>query len=304
MSVTSLCGGALATAVLVGCAGTPAYADVGSVGPSGRLVIVQAVPRDALDVTIDGHSLSSDSAVGAVLGPVTVAAGRHRVGFTDASGNVRLTSMVEVAPGSSSDVVVHLPASVGGAPVVNAYRTPRAPIAPGKARVLIAHTATVAPADVRVDGKVVFHDIANGEYATADLAQGEHTVALLPAGLTTNPILGPLHVDLKAGTVTMVYAVGNPRDESMNVISHTAVLSSNGAAVPETIDTGSAGLAAPLTVHPFRGGVPRRVDAAAATASGAPWQLAPPVLVLAGLGIFLGIFLAARPRRRGPLRSG
>jgi hypothetical protein len=300
MSVKSLFAVALTTAVLIGYAGTPSYADAGPVGPSGRLVIVQAVPRDALDVTIDGHALGNDSAVGTVLGPVTVAAGRHRVDFTDASGDLRLTSMVEVASGSSSDVVVHLPAEVGGAPVVNAYRTPRAPIAPGRARVLIAHTATVAPADVRVDGKVVFHDIANGEFATADVAAGEHTVALLPAGLTTSPILGPLHVDLKAGTVTMVYAVGNPRDNSMNVISHSAAISSNGAIVPQTIDTGSAGLAAGISAHPFR--VHAAVPATSAAPTGASRLVPSLALLLAAL--VAGVSLVARTRRRGQIRPG
>ena len=52
--------------------------------------------------------------------------------------------------------MLHLPASVGGDAVVTAYPTPVEPIGPGKARVLVAHTATVAPADVQVDGKVVF----------------------------------------------------------------------------------------------------------------------------------------------------
>ena len=296
MFVKSLTVAALTTGVLIGYVGTPSYAGAGSTGSSGRLVIVQAVPRDALDVTIDGRSLGGASAVGAVLGPVTVAAGRHRVGFTDASGAVRLTSMVSVTPGSSSDIVVHLPAQVGGDPVVNAYRTPRAPIAPGKARVLIAHTATVAPADVRVDGKVVFHDIANGEFATADLAAGRHVVALLPAGLRTTPILGPLRVDLSAGTVTMVYAVGNPRDRSMNVISHTAVLSSNGSVVPQTIDTGSAGLAASVTVHPFRAHASGPISATASLDRATPRLLSPPVRS-AGAGRAPGRVRGHRPGR-------
>jgi Domain of unknown function (DUF4397) len=307
MSVISRIVVALTTGLLLTGAGTSAYAGVDSVGRSGRLVIVQAVPRDALDITVDGHSLGTDSAVGAILGPVTVTAGRHRVAFTDASGNLRLTSTVDVAPGSSSDIVVHLPAQVGGKPVINAYRTPRSPIAPGKARVLIAHTATVAPADVRVDGKVVFHDIANGEYATADLAAGAHTVALLPAGLTTTPILGPLHVDLKAGTVTMVYAVGNPRDKSMNVISHTAVLSSNGAVVPESIDTGSAGLAAPVVVHPFR---VVRHGAVTTTRTSDSWGLSSVVALvvlvaaLAVAGLRSNLLGPPRPRRRRQIRPG
>ena len=291
----------IAATVGVAGLGTPSLADAGPASSTGRLVIVQAVPRDSLDVMVDGHAIRKDAAVGAVLGPVAVSAGRHEVRFSDASGRVRLTSTVEVTPGSSSDIVVHLPAQLHGAPVVNAYRTPRAPIAPGKARVLIAHTATVAPADVRVDGTVVFRDIANGEYATADVAAGAHSVALLPTGVTSKPILGPLHVDLKAGTVTMVYAVGTPRDGSMNVITHTAALGSNGAVVPKSIDTGQAGLAAGWAVHPFHASASR---AEAAEQAGAPrvrtWWL-----TIVG-GVLLGSATLPALRRRValPRRSG
>jgi MYXO-CTERM domain-containing protein len=241
---------AAGVAVLVVSTTTPVHAEPAQT--SGRLVIIQAVPKQALDVTVDGRTVTDAAHVGDVVGPLSVSPGSHQVEFADASGGLHLVSRVDVASGSSSDIVVHLPAAPHGAPMVNSYSTPRKPIAPGKARVLIAHTATVAPADVRVDGQVVFRDIANGEYATADVAAGDHSVALLPAGLDTDPILGPLDVNLPAGTVTMVYAVGTPRDHSMNVISHTARVGSNGAIVPSTIDTGRAGLAAHVAVHPFR----------------------------------------------------
>ena len=239
----------LAAIGLVG-AVAPAGAASSSHAPAGRLVLVQALPSESLAVSIDGHTVDRDSSTGAVLGPYSVSPGAHRVEFSG-TGGVHLVSMVDVSAGSSRDVVVHLPAQVGGSPVVNTYRTPLAPIGPGKARVLIAHTATVAPADVRVDGTVVFHDIANGEYATADLAAGSHSVALLPAGVDGHPILGPLQLSLQPGTVTMVYAVGNPRNRSMNVILHQTALTSNGATAPESIDTGSAGLAAGVPVHAF-----------------------------------------------------
>jgi hypothetical protein len=288
---------AAGAAALVVASGAPAGAESGS--PPGRIVVVQAVPRESLNVSIDGRMVRQASPVGSVVGPLAVTPGRHRVAFTDPSGSLRLTSTVVVASGSSSDIVVHLPASVSGAPVVNAYKTPRGPIAPGKARVLIAHTATVAPADVRVDGQVVFHDIANGEFATADLAAGGHTVALLPAGLRTHPILGPLHVDLQAGTVTMVYAVGNPRDHSMNVIAHTETIASNGAVVPLSIDTGRAGLAAGLVVQPFRVPSSRAPAAASSSAPGSPrW------LEVGGLVMLAGVLLALRRRRDAPSRSG
>jgi hypothetical protein len=264
----------------------------------GHVVIIQAVPKDAVDITLDGKQVHRNTPVGDVLGPLSVEPGRHRIGFTDASGDIGLTSTVQVASGSSRDIVVHLPASVGGSPVVNSYKTPRGAIAPGKARVLIAHTATVAPADVRVDGVVVFKDIANGEFATADIAAGDHTVALLPAGLRKHPILGPLHVDLKAGTVTMVYAYGNPRDHSMNVIAHTARLASNGAVVPATIDTGRAGLAASLVVHPFRvAPTPPTSGRASDGRAVSMWGAGAVAVVLVAVAVW-------RRRSRVPIRPG
>jgi hypothetical protein len=97
----------------------------------------------------------------------------------------------------------------------------------------------------------VFENVANGEYATADLPAGKHVVALCASGKTTNPILGPLTVDLTARTLTMVYAVGNPDTDSMDLVAHTAELAADGSLVPRMINTGSAGLAADVRVVPF-----------------------------------------------------
>ncbi|RYP87049.1 DUF4397 domain-containing protein [Nocardioides guangzhouensis] len=214
--------------------------------------VVQAVPGQQVTVTVDGTSVEGGAAgVGDVLGPLELTPGEHALAFSDGSGSVDVTSTLEVKAGSTSDVVLHLPADVGGAPVVNSYVTPTGPIGPGKARVLVAHTATVAPADVRVDGKVVFTNIANGEFATADVPAGTHVVELLPTGQKSNPILGPIDLRVTAGTVSKVYAVGNPRDRSMQVILHSATLRPDGSVVPDTIRTGSAGLAADIPLHPF-----------------------------------------------------
>ena len=113
-------------------------------------------------------------------------------------GDLTVESTLDVAAGDVSDVVLHLPAEAGGDPVVHSYRAPTGAIGPGKARVLLAHTATVAPADVEVDGETVFTNIANGEFADADVPAGTIEVALLPSGTTGDPILGPLDVALEA----------------------------------------------------------------------------------------------------------
>jgi hypothetical protein len=237
------------TAVTVTAAGAPLPQ---TAAPAGHVAIVQAVPGASVDVMVDGKAVESGVAAGEVLGPYRLSTGEHRVDFSGAGGLTQAAT-VDVTAGSNQDLVLHLPASVGAPAVVTAYSTPDEPIGPGKARVLVAHTATVAPADVKVDGQVVFANIANGEFATADVPAGKHVVALLPTGQTTDPILGPLTVELVPGTVTMVYAMGNPEDDSMELVAHSARLTADGSLVPSTIGTGSAGLAADVRVTPFGG---------------------------------------------------
>jgi hypothetical protein len=220
----------------------------------GQVALIQAVPTVRLDVSVDGEPVQSGAAQGDVI-PVELAEGSHEVTFSDGSQDIAAT--VDVVAGQSSDVVVHRPAEVGGQPVVSVYATDTEPVGPGKARVLLAHTATTAPADVVVDGETVFTNIANGEYAEADVAAGAHEVSLLPAGVKGQPILGPLDVDLAAGTTTHVYAVGNPQNGSMDVIVRT--IGDDGSATqpqdqaPTGIDTGSAGLVDRVRVWTFSG---------------------------------------------------
>ena len=209
---------------------------------SAQVTVVQAVPGSDVDVSIDGRPVATGAGVGDVLGPFELDPGEHAVEFRG-TGGVGVESTLDLEAGSSSDVVLHLPAEVGAEPVVHSYLAPTSSIGPGKARVVLAHTATVAPADVEVDGAIVFRNIANGEFAEADVPAGTLQVALLPTGSRNNPILGPVDVTLEARTLSMIYAYGNPRDGSMNVIAHTTRLEADGSVAPTTIDTGAAGLA-------------------------------------------------------------
>ena len=228
-------------------------ADSEAAAPRPAMVtIVQAVPGADVGVWVDDRQVARSAAVGAVLGPFELAPGTHDVVFE--GGDLTVESTLDVSAGDISDVVLHLPAEAGGDPVVHSYRAPTGAIGPDKARVLLAHTATVAPADVEVDGETVFTNIANGEFADADVPAGTIKVALLPSGTTDDPILGPLDVALEARTLSMIYAYGNPRNGSMNVIAHTATLAPDGSVRPSRIDTGSAGLATvPVAEIPARG---------------------------------------------------
>jgi hypothetical protein len=236
--------------VLVAIAPAAAAGESVSARPAavGMVAVVQAVPDSTVRVSIDGKTVETQAAAGVVLGPYPLSAGQHEIDFSGADG-IAVATTLQVEAKSHQDVVLHRPASVGGDAVVSSYPTPTEPIGPGKARVLVAHTATVAPADVVVDGMVVFSNIAKGEFATADVPAGKHVVVLFPAGQKSDPLLGPLDVTLAPGTVTMVYAVGEAA--SMELVVHVDRLAADGSVFPVMIDTGSAGLARSIPVTPF-----------------------------------------------------
>lgn len=232
--------------------GAPTVATARAATPAttGDVAFVQAVPAETVWVSVDGQVIEDAVKGGQVVGPMQLSTGSHEVVF-GGGGMPETTSSFDVAAGTSTDLVLHRPAQVGGTPLVTSYATPTDAIGPDKARVILAHTATTAPADVKVDGATVFTNIANGEYAQADVAAGKHEVALFPSGVDASPILGPIDVDLQAGTLTAVYAVGNPMNGSMDVVVRRSGLGVADTAAPRRIETGTAGLVGDIRVSTF-----------------------------------------------------
>lgn len=235
-----------------------AAADVSTVAPAtprteeaalkGRVFVVQALPGTPVSVSVDGELEQADVAPGDVLGPLTITPGKHTVTVTGRSPDWAMEAAVTITAGGSVDVVLHRPATVQGPPKVTVYRNPLGAVPAGKGRVMVAHTATVPPADITVDGRVVFANIANGEFATAEVPAGTHKVSILPTGRTSPVLLGPLDVAARPGTLTQVFAVGRPKNGSMDVVVQTLPLRTRGSTAPDTVDTGSAGLVSEVPV--------------------------------------------------------
>jgi hypothetical protein len=232
-------------------AGAPAgLPETASASLSGSLTLVQAVPGRTVDIRIDGRPVRRAADVGAVVGPVRLSAGRHRITFVGTRGG-RVSASVRVLAGTARDVVLHRPAAVAGKPVVSSFRTPTGRLAPGRSRLLVAPTASIVPADVRVDGRVVFANIANGEAASTLVKPGVHRVTLVPTGLEGPALLGPVVVALAQGTVTIVYAVDDLRARRGDAIVHTVALRPGGGLAPGSVRPGSVGLARDLPVRLF-----------------------------------------------------
>ena len=115
-----------------------------------------------------------------------------------------------------------------------------------KANLTVAHTATVPPADVTVNGKVLFSDIANGQALSLVVPVGTYSTAIVPHDEDSPVYLGPLKLTVKGGALNRVYAVGDPEKKTMNVVVHVIDVPKSGSKKPKKVDTGTGGQAAEL----------------------------------------------------------
>jgi hypothetical protein len=158
-----------------------------------------------------------------------------------------------VTAGSSTDLVAHRFPDAQRAPSLTAFRNDLTPVGPGKTRLLIAHTAAVPPADVIVNGAVLVRNIANGESATNVVPAGSYQVSIVPT-LTKGPaVLGPTTLPVQPGTLTNVFAIGDPAAGTMDAIVHQLPISTRGVRVPSRVDTGDGGQAADSALGRDRG---------------------------------------------------
>lgn len=256
--------GSAAVAALVGAA-TVAPAGAATADPA-EIYIVHAVAGPNADISVDGEVVKADAAPKTIVGPLELAPGSHEITFA-AAGGAPVTASVELAAGASVDVVAHQGADPTSGVVLTEFPNDLSAVAPGKARLVVAHTATVPPADIRVNGDVLFSNVANGEALTLVVPGGTYNVDIVPAATDGPVVFGPVPLTVVAGELNRVYAFGNPTEQSMDAIVRTAALPVQGSGEPGSVDTGTGGQAASLVDRsmPTRGLVTLAVLALVAT---------------------------------------
>jgi hypothetical protein len=217
-----------------------------TVGPSyaaddAKIYVVQGLPGKALDIAVDGKTVAKNVKTAAVAGPFTVKAGKRKVTMSDGGDEVLARSFAVKAK-SSWDVVVHLPAS-SDKPMATVFKNDTSPVPKGKAALTVAHTAKVPPADIRVNNKVLFENVANGESLDLTVPVATYKVAIVPTGKSTPVLLGPLSLTVQGGALNRVYAVGDPEKKTMNVAVHVISTGTSGSSKPDKVNTGTGGQA-------------------------------------------------------------
>ena len=231
---------ALLTAAVLALAGitiSPSYA-----ANDTEVYIVQGLPGKNLDIEIDGNSVATGVKTAAVAGPFKVKPGHRMVTFSE-NGTTVLKNSFSIKEGSKADIVAHLPASSSGDPLVTVYKYDEVKVPNGKALLVVSHVAAVPPADIRVNGQVLFANIANGESLQLVVPVATYKVSIVPTGETKPVFFGPVALTVKGGAINRVYAVGDPEKKTMNVAVHVLTASGSGSGKPSEVNTGTGGQA-------------------------------------------------------------
>ena len=233
----------LAAAVAIGT--TALTIPVSAAADSATIYLVQGLPGKTVSFTIDGKTVLTNQKSGAISQPLKVASGKRRITVT-AGGATVVDQMVTVGPDWIADVVVHLPSDPNGKPVMTTYKDDLSWVSGGKASLTVAHTAAVPAADIRVNGKVLFSNIANGQSLHVVVPVATYSVAIVPTGKSKPVYFGPVDLTVQGGKLNAVYAIGNPGSKTMNVVVHVLNVSQSSqhaSAKPHRVNTGSGGQA-------------------------------------------------------------
>jgi uncharacterized protein DUF4397 len=210
---------------------------------NGTVYVVHGVPGLTVDVYLNGKAALTGFKPGQVAGPLALPGGSYEVAVRKAgqaaTAAPAIDQKVTLAAGANVSLVAHL--SAAGTPTLTAFANPAGGLADGTARLVVRHTAAAPAVDVLAGGKPVFTGLTNPDQRTADLAPGTVSAAVALAG-TTKPVIGPAALTLKAGQVSVVYATGSAKDNTLQFVTQS--LDPAQAQMPNGANAGSGGLAA------------------------------------------------------------
>lgn len=245
---------------------------------TGLVTVVHGIPGVPVDVYVNGDLTLENFEPGTITDPLELPAGTYDIEIFEAGADPDtddpvISGSADLAAGDDVSVVAHLDAD--GSPTLSLFDNDVSTVAAGDARVTIRHTAAAPAVDILVGGEPTFTDIQNGDEIVADLPAGTIEAAVALAG-TTDPVIGPVEVDLQEGANTIIYAIGSADDDTLDVL--VQIIEGLHEA-PDRVESGLGGLKADEQQR----------------AAQLPWAIALATVALLGAGI--GVRRGALSRR-------
>ena len=207
------------------------------------LSVVHGVPDLTVDVWVNDELTLDDFEPGDLAGPLELPAGTYSVAITaadaeDASEPVLGPIDLPLEGGMSYTAVAHLDAD--GAPTASLFTNDTSNTAAGEGRLTVRHIAAAPAVDILAGDTAVITSLENPDEEVLDLPAGTVPAAVAAAG-TTEPVLGPVDVDVAEGVNTIVYAWGSLEADNLDL----AVQTIDGLhSAPDGVPSGELGLAA------------------------------------------------------------
>lgn len=204
-------------AVLVMVAAVIAVSAV-SASADATVYIVHGIPDAVLDVALDGECVLQGAMFTDQAGPMDIPAGLHQITVSMADpmnpcgGAVVLDIPVHLMDGENVTAIAFLDGMC--VPTAAKFTNDLSRTSPGKARVMLHHTACAPPIDIAVTREMdapftpMVQNLANGDQVADQLRPGEWYIRIAEAGSGV-PTVGPTLVRIKPFTVYRVFAVGS-----------------------------------------------------------------------------------------------
>jgi hypothetical protein len=229
-------GAALAVAPLAA-AGTASAAS-----GTAQVTVVHGIPDTAVDVYVDGTKALSGFTFKTVTDPISLPAGSHDVAVRKAgdpkSADPILEAKATLTAGENATIVANLTAD--GKPALTPFVNPTTAVPSDMGRLVVRHTAAAPAVDVLAGGTAVISGLTNPNEKSLMVPAGTVDASVAAAG-TTKPVIGPVSLDLKGGTTTVVYAIGSLEAGNLTAVTQTYASDS---ASPSAVAAGSGGQAA------------------------------------------------------------
>jgi hypothetical protein len=244
-------------------AATPA-----SAATTATVTVVHGIPNTPVDVYVNGTVTLPDFQFKTVTAPLSLPAGTYQIAVRPAGAASTTAPILSAAPtltaGENVTIVANL--SAAGAPELTPFVNWTSATPKGQARLVVRHTAAAPAVDVLAGGKAIVSNLTNPNQAALLVPAGTVSASVAVHG-TTTPVIGPVSLNLAAGTTTIVYAIGSASAGTLTAVTQTYTVGQ--AAAPSSTGT-------PVAVPAGNGGQ--------AVGGGTPVALVW-LLLVAGVGI-------------------
>ncbi|MFB9446819.1 DUF4397 domain-containing protein [Dactylosporangium vinaceum] len=226
-------------ALAAAAAGIVAFAPAAHAAGTSKVSVVHGIPGQPVDVYVNGKKTLDNFQPSKVAGPLDLAAGKYDIVIVKPGDPITSpiikVDQAAVPADANISLVAHLTAD--GKPTLTPFVNDVSKLAPGKARLVVRHTAAAPAVDVRAGGQPVFKNLTNPNEAKADLAAGKVSADVVLAGTTTVAIPAA-DLNLAEGTSTIVYAIGSAEGKTLGVVAQS-ITGLHGT--PGGVNSGSGG---------------------------------------------------------------